>query len=205
MTSHSDLRVLIDVDGVLADFRQLFISAVMATGVRAIDYTWRPDQWDLSKALKLTKKEDDAVFSIINAAGVADDYLQPFPGAVEGVRRVAQYASVYFVTAQLRTSPTWVYDRDRWLIRHFGKEQGEKVVYTDHKYVVCGDYLVDDKPENCREWAAAWPSGFALHWTASYAKVEPDLLAVSSWEQILGVVRSRSPRLRPKEPVASGK
>ena len=195
MTTPSKVRVLCDVDDVVANFLQLFISALNASGVRYVDHSWQRPSWDLAKEFKLTQAEEDKVYDLINLPGIANTAMHPMPGAIEGVKRLAKIADVYFITSNLRSSPTWVYDRDKWLVRHFGEEQGSKVVHIHDKFIIPGDLLVDDKAENCRKWQAAWPAGLALYWQASSMPPESGLLSVNAWSQVERFVEIRQKAL----------
>lgn len=183
-------RFLCDVDDVLANYKQGFIAAVNYSGVRQL----KPDhvftEWDLSKSLGLTKEEDDEVYSIINLPEFAFN-LVPFPGAVEGVRAIMKVADVQFVTSPLKTSPTWAYDRMRWLQKYFGEEQGVKITSTHEKFMVDGDFLCDDNPEHCVAWQAQHPTGTALLWLTPqnlHMAQKTKVLGLASWGMVYSVV-----------------
>lgn len=188
MTSPSESkrpRVLVDVDDVVANFLQLFASALNATGVRKIPNGWQRTKWDLAEEFNLTKDEEKMVYDLLTLPGVAM-HMHPMPGAIEGVKKVMEVADVYFVSAPLKESPTWVYDRQGWLIKHFGEEQGKKFAPVHDKFIIYGDYLVDDKPANCEEWQAAWPGSRALFWaTTSTQDPTSKIHHVYDWDQVL--------------------
>lgn len=187
---HSRPRILFDVDGVCANYTQMFISCVIASGVRAITHAWKHDQWDLSKALNLTDEEDDKVYSLLAVPGAADR-INPLPGSVEGIKRIAKIAEVYFVTSPLDRCPTWVSDRDKWLQRLFGEELGKNVVHTKHKELVSGDMLVDDKPDHCKKWGKAWPLGKPVLWAERHrTDHEDEHLRTTSWDELLWNVQN---------------
>lgn len=177
-----ELRVLFDVDGVIADYAQLHVAAVIASGARKIPEAWRPSQWDINKELKLTKEEADRVHRLVSFPGAAKS-LVPFPGAVAAVKRIAKVADVYFVTTPMPNSPTWGFDRVEWLKDMFGDELGEKVVLTQHKYLIPADYLVDDKVDNCKTWQEC-NLGIALRWRVPGMDMDPDLINVSDWADV---------------------
>jgi 5'(3')-deoxyribonucleotidase len=183
MAVSEKIRVLFDVDGVIADYAQLHVHAVIAAGVRNIPTAWRPSQWDINKELKLTKEEADRVQKLVDFPGAAKS-LVPFPGAVEAVKRMAEIADVYFVTAIMPDSPTWGFDRTEWLKEKFGNELGKKFVLTDHKYLIPAAYLVDDKVDNCKTWEAWNPGGIALLWCVTGMSLEKDLINVTDWSTV---------------------
>lgn len=190
-------RFLCDVDDVLANYKQGFIAAVNASGVRSLTYDHVFTDWDLSKSLGLTEEEDDKVYSLINLPGFAAN-LNPMPGAVEGVKKIAMVADVIFVTSPLKTSPTWTYDRMAWLKKQFGDEQGEKIISTAEKHAVDGDFLCDDKPAHCTEWQAEHPLGVAILWiTPQNLRMAPkNITGMASWDMVWHAVNSLSLAMR---------
>lgn len=177
------VRVLFDVDGVIADYAQAHVLAVIATGVRSIPESWRPTEWDIDNELNLTAEEKAKVWGLLCLPGVAQR-LVPFVGAVEAVKRIAKVADVYFVTTPMSGSPTWPYDRSQWLITHFGDDVGERVVHTQHKHLISGHHLVDDKIDNCRKWEAYNPCGISLRYRSPEMDFAKDLVNVTGWDAV---------------------
>lgn len=188
-------RVLLDVDGLIADFTTPYLMCVrMATG-RHIPDDWKASTWDVAEDLGLSEQERKDADMLMAAPNMA--YLfNPLPGAVEGVKRLLEVADVFFVTAPFRLSPTWTFDRARWLEKFFG-EHGKRVNHTHDKHTVYGDIFVDDKPANIREYKKAWPTSSALYWATQRTK-QADLVNVYSWETILLEVQIRSRAQAPK-------
>lgn len=176
-------RVLFDVDGVIADYTQLHVNAVNASGVRSLPSDWKSSIWDIDEELGLSAAEKEKVWEYLKLPGMAAS-LAPLPGAVDAVKRIAKVADVYFVTGPLHGSPTWSYDRGYWLTSMFGWELGSKLVLTHEKHVVAGDYLVDDKVEFCLKWAKYNPLGTALRWCQPGMKLAPDLINISDWSML---------------------
>jgi 5'(3')-deoxyribonucleotidase len=192
-------RVLIDVDDVIVNFKQVFISAVTSAGLRNIDHTWRRSTWDLAKDLGLTEGEESDAFALINLPGVADRMMFELPGAVAGVKSIIEIADVYFVTSPSKNSPTWSFDRRNWLVRHFGEEQGSKVCHVHDKFIVSGDFLVDDKPENVLLWKDAWPLSTAIYWSGELMPRAPrsDILVANAWPQVRRFVEMKAAAMAP--------
>jgi 5'(3')-deoxyribonucleotidase len=189
-------RGAIDVDGVIGNYTQLYLAAVRAATKREIPKDWAPAQWDIDEELGLTKAEKRASYALMNQPGVADQ-MAHYPGTVEGIKQLSKVADLFFVTSPIDSSPTWCYDRKRWLKKLFGEELSDTVTYTGHKYAFAADFLVDDKPANCEEWAAAWPKGKALLWTANYSPAffHDRLTHVKSWEEVCNWVSLLPPSL----------
>ena len=179
-------RGAIDVDGVIGNYTQLYLNAVRAATNREIPKDWAPAQWDIDEELGLTKAERKASYSLMNMPGMAGN-VALYPGSVEGIKQLSEVADLLFVTSPIDDPPTWCYDRKRWLEKHFWEELADTVTYTDHKYTFAADFLVDDKPANCEEWAAAWPDGKPLLWTANYSPAffHDRLTHVKSWKDVI--------------------
>lgn len=155
-------RLLIDVDGVIANFNKLFLSCLLeATGIKKkeSDVT----MWDLEKVLGLTPRQGEQTWNLVNLPGRAFQ-LEPYPGAVEAIKELDIVTDVYFVTSPVPTSPTWSFDRDKWLQQHFGLHLGGRVVYTHQKHVCTGAYFVDDKPSNVVTWNRHHPNKRSFLW-----------------------------------------
>lgn len=178
-------RVGVDVYGVLANYTECYLNAIRSATTREVPKNWAPAQWDLDEALGLTKSERKAVYALMEMPGVALR-INPYPGAVEGIKNLGKVADVFLVTSPVKTSPTWCFDRTEWIKQHFGDEFADSVTYTGHKYTFAADIFVDDKPTNCEEWQEAWPDGKALLWTANYSALflHDRLTHVQDWEQV---------------------
>jgi 5'(3')-deoxyribonucleotidase len=141
--------------------------------------TWNFDDWEL------TPHERKATWDIVNRPGFTEG-LGLLLGAASGVRDLAKECDVYFVTSPIHSSPTWAYERRKWLIKWFGHEQGSKVVFTSHKHLVAGDVLVDDKPGNLENWN----HGCRVLWDAPYNR-EATINAhrTCEWSDVLRLAR----------------
>ena len=152
------LRVLIDVDGVVADFQGLYTSLARHRFELSADAdTYIDKYWDVGDSLGLTQAQKDTIEKCLNEPGVAAN-MDPFPSAIEAIKRLDEKYDVFFVTSHKRESPTWVFERENWLIHHFGNTLGGKVVSTHYKYLVVGDVLIDDKKGHIDRWAMSMNS-----------------------------------------------
>lgn len=157
-------RVGVDVDGVLAD-----LLAPLFTHMNAMLGTaYAPDHmkdWDITDLVPEDRR--DEFWTTFGREVRVHDALRPLPGAVEGMKLLAGVADVYVVTAYLRSAPTWVHDRDRWLSEHFGISD-KKIVHTHAKYTFLGRALVDDKPSTVVRWQEEHPEGLGILWAQPY-------------------------------------
>lgn len=182
-------RVLLDVDGVIANFGKYYLS-IVAKRLGLYFMESEITKWDVGEAIGLTDAQRDLVHEELYAPGAAFA-LEPYPSAIQGVKNLAKIADVYFVTSPLDENPTWVYDRKRWLNRYFGEELARRQVSTADKFPIYGDVFVDDKPRNIEEWKAEWPYSLAILWSMPYNQ-EAVCLKASTWTEIHRFVTMRS-------------
>jgi len=181
-------RILLDVDGVLADYLAAVLPLVLAVTGRRYAHA-DVVQWDFAKALGLSDDETERVHALTREPGFCAG-IPVLPGAPEGVRALRGHADVYFTT-----SPThglhWYYERTEWLVRHFDASV-EHVLHVKHKEVVAGDVIVDDKPEHVVEWYRHHPGGHAVLWDQLYNRgwhmPGGHLTRGTDWNHVLGRV-----------------
>lgn len=175
--------VLLDVDGVLADFESAFLHVARAVTQRQI--VRDPTHWDMTRQCGLGPDEAREVWDVIHQSRLARD-LEPYPVAIESVRILAEIASVYFVTSPMEENMTWAHDRALWLKSHFG-DLGQNVISTSKKYRIHGHILVDDKPSHVEQWSETHVDSSGFLWNRPY-NVEADLPRLRSWRDLHEVV-----------------
>lgn len=174
-------RILIDVDGVIANFIDYYIK-IASDILRKDLFIINKYSWDTGDALGLAdheKKEVDKGLYSYGALGIV-----PYEGAVEAIIDLANLHDIYFVTTPLDESETWASDRIRWLIKYFGPKLGGKYILTHDKFTVCGDILIDDKTDNVVKWKEAWPKSLPILWAHDYNSMVTDIIRVNNWGRI---------------------
>ncbi len=189
--SRSKPRVGVDVDGVLADLTALILGALNrmhGTSFREEDMTtWRAQ--DLFPGL-----DEAAFWREIMAPGFHRS-IPVYPGAQEGLRALQEVADVYIVTSHLPFAPTWVSERDAWLMEHFHIPHA-KIVHTEAKYVFLGRALIDDRPSNVARWQAEHPRGVGILWARSCNRAYEEIgirHRVDSWAGAIELVTGSAP------------
>lgn len=145
MSAHR--TILLDVDGVLADFVGAVRSTVAEVGHRLGEVT----QPDFTAQLAVEHPEVHAHYIFRSAARNWCTEIEPYPGAARFVEQLRQHGEVVAVTAPLRHCPTWESERRAWLRRHVGITD---VISTRRKDLVYGDVLVEDSYDNLAKWWA---------------------------------------------------
>lgn len=161
------LRVLVDADGVLGNFVGAFAAIIRREcGVEIGEHD--VTGWDIFAAIRHRfddEKRWKLAKNLCHTAAFSEgfhDLIEPYPGAVEGVRELEQHADVYIVTSPWH-GPFWTYERDAWLKTHFGIGR-DRIVHTSAKHLCVGQALIDDRAENCQAWTDAHPSGIGILW-----------------------------------------
>lgn len=76
--------------------------------------------------------------------------LKPLPGAVETLKQLANHprlsVAIVFLTSPLTLAPYCMYEKEKWIELHFGKEWIPNLMIAKFKDLVNGDFLIDDNP-----------------------------------------------------------
>jgi 5'-nucleotidase len=142
----SPLRVLIDMDGVLADWEGSFLDR------------WRagdPDGYHVPLAARRTFRVVDQypeplrerVRAVYLAPGFYRD-LPPIAGALDAVRAMrAAGHDVWICSSPLAEFRDCVLEKYEWVDTHLGPAWTTTLILTRDKTLVRGDVLIDDNPE----------------------------------------------------------
>jgi 5'-nucleotidase len=148
--------VLVDMDGVLADFDQELIERLHARHPAVPRIITRANFYVSDDYAE----HADLVRSISNEAGFFDS-LPMIEGALEGWQRILE--SGYhprICSSPIRTNPYSKSEKLGWLEQHFAPVFGRLVVdeaiITSHKEEHSGIALVDDRPELANADRAPW-------------------------------------------------
>lgn len=180
-------RILLDCDGVLADFCTACFDLIEAhTGDRHTHE--EVTHWDLFTVVGKAHLKP-----LMKETAAKSGWCLGFPmyaGAQGFVQRLQELGEVVIVTSPM-TTPYWAYERTVWLEQHFGIPKG-RIVHTEGKHYVRGDVLIDDADENCFKWHAEYPDALTLLWDAPYNR-EVDLhgtgiVRVKSWDEALAAI-----------------
>lgn len=149
------MLILIDQDGVLADFDRGFYNAWQASGhtYPAIKPQHRRNFYvkdDYPKDIQA-----DAV-DIITAKGFFRD-LPAITGAVESLNQLLTLGhDVRICTSPLNIYKNCVQEKYEWVEQHLGLDFIARMIVTKDKTVVHGDVLIDDKPIVTGSRIPAW-------------------------------------------------
>lgn len=158
------MRVLLDLDGVVADIWEPWFSRYNAkTGD---DLTVEKTlAWDVPAA-----KDHKALFAVLSEPGFYRD-LQPFPGAVEAVRGLVDAGDEVYVLSAAPSVSSWS-EKAWWCERYLPFIPQKHIILTHAKALVKGDVLLDDGPHNLAAYRAAWPQALLATVFYPYNEVE---------------------------------
>lgn len=175
-------RILIDVDGVIANFIDFYVKIASDTLNKEL-FIINQFSWDCGDAIGLSEHEKTKVHKALFSKGAALK-IDPYEGAIDSVKELSIYNDIYFVTTPLDESETWAGDRIKWLASYFGQELGSKYILTRDKFTVYGDILIDDKPDNVIKWKEAWPKSLPILWSHEYNSLTPGIIRTNKWSRI---------------------
>jgi 5'(3')-deoxyribonucleotidase len=174
-------RFLVDADEVLGDFKTPMFKVahdLFGLTLRSEDC----DVWDLFTLV--TDDQRKAIFKVIDQPGWCEA-MEPKPGAKEAINEIRGFMDVYCVTSPW-PSPTWVWERDNWLVNHFGFVRAKQIAHTSAKFMCKGDAFLDDHPDHVRSWLQEHQGGVGMVWhIPNTAKYPVDDLRVHTWDEVL--------------------
>ncbi|KAB5555240.1 hypothetical protein PHYPO_G00031220 [Pangasianodon hypophthalmus] len=146
----SRLRVLLDMDGVIADFEGGFLKKYRQRYPNDpyISLEERRGFWVSTQYGELRGDLCDKAISIWESKNFFME-LEPIPGSVEAVKEMAKMKNtdVFICTSPIKHYAHCPYEKYAWVERHLGPDFLEKVILTRDKTIVSGDILIDDKPD----------------------------------------------------------
>ena len=139
-------RILVDMDGVLADFE---LGVVEAYRKR---FPQRPHLLLKNKtSFYLSEQYPKEHEPDLKAIYTAPNFFRNLPAIEGGVDAVKQMDflghEVFFCTSPLSAYENCVEEKFAWIEKHFGIVFTKKVVIAKDKTIVSGNYLIDDRSE----------------------------------------------------------
>lgn len=188
------MRILLDVDGVTADFmsqsffhlRELGGPEITHQDIVTFDLlSFVPEQF--RGLLLRTWKE--RFFC---------ETIPPYEGSQDAVRALRNLGEVIFVTAPMTDSPYWHWERTQWLKTHLDSD-GKDVIFAMRKQHVVGDVLIDDRLDNLLDWQKAHPNGVPILWSVPFyarpSSIPPGVMSCNSWNELTDLISALKLRL----------
>jgi 5'-nucleotidase len=180
------MLILIDQDGVLADFEHGFLDAWRA---RHPDIA--PVEFADRKSFHILEDYPPELRPLAEALYTAPGFIRnlaPVPGAIEAVRELLQLGmDVRICSSPLRQYENCVAEKYLWVERHLGRAATERLILTRDKTLVHGDILVDDRPSIEGAVRPAWRH---IVYDAPYNRqvMDKPRMTWANWRGTLGAV-----------------
>lgn len=181
-------RLLFDCDGVLSDIVVHFLTTISKeTGI-----THHPSEitdLDILKSIGKSHLEHH-----IEHAVLYDEFclsMSVLGKAKSALKKLATYGEVFVVTAPYHQSP-WMHHREQWLKNKL-KIDKHHIIHTHAKYVVDGDFFIDDNVKHVNEWKQAHPAGCAILFSSLYntnSVLIDGVIRTNDWNQIIEMVKA---------------
>ena len=179
--------VLIDMDGVIADFELGFQKAFNRSYPDLIpvplDQRTRHYVGEDYVRLNPTISKDELVKLFLQPGFFRN--LPVIQGSVEAVSTLSQHFSVFVCTSPLQTYKNCVLEKFQWLEEHFGFELTSKVILARDKTVVRGHVLIDDKPNIHGCMSPAWKH---VLFTQPYNRSEKTDFRMDGWTDLSNLI-----------------
>ncbi|KAM4697709.1 5'(3')-deoxyribonucleotidase, mitochondrial [Rhinophrynus dorsalis] len=194
------LRVLVDMDGVLADFEGGFLKKYRARYPNEpyIGLENRRGFWVSEQYGNLRPGLCEKAISIWEAKNFFLD-LEPIEGAVKAVREMSnlENTDVFICTSPIKRYKYCPYEKYAWVEKHLGHEFLEQIVLTRDKTVVSADLLIDDRPDIYgAEQNPTWEHILFTACHNQHLQLSPPNRRLPSWNHDWkGILDSKRPQL----------
>lgn len=179
------MRVLVDMDGVLADFEGAFLDLWRAAHPEH-PFVPLPER----RSFYVEKEYPDHLLHLVREIFCSANFfrdLPPIPGGLEAVREMERDGiEVFLCTSPLREYQHCVVEKFDWVVRHLGAEWSQRLVLTKDKTIVAGDLLIDDRPSIHGIATPAWEH---VLYDQPYNRHVTDKrrLTWENWREVLGM------------------
>jgi len=141
------MRILVDMDGVIADWGKAYGESLDLFGVDALGIPRHHQQTTFNLNEGRTAAEKAIIKQVMCETGFYDR-LEPIYGSRNALREMVKEGhDVRIVTSPWVSNPTCASDKLNWVVKHYGAHWGQRVIITTDKTLVRGDVLIDDKPQ----------------------------------------------------------
>lgn len=169
--------LLIDMDGVLADFDEHFCNVWQERfpGLPQLPRTSR-EVYMLDDNLDRLGGYGSMGRSIIKEKGFFAN-IPPQPGALSAINRIKAlinagkfpFSDFFICTSPLTTWEHCVGEKFDWVERWLGHDLTKKIIFCKKKNMINGSYLLDDDPDRRDRAGATWKqilfeTPYSLHW-----------------------------------------
>lgn len=180
------MRMLVDVDGVVADLmggfqtyiKERFSRDLNKSLITTHNLALSPDHQGLHREIDLHR----SLVEFLSIPTCYQDYILPIERSREMIQMIIDVlkVEVCFVTATLKQAPQSYASKFLWLEKHF---PGIPVIScpSDKKHWVMGEFAVDDRFDICDRWSRSGVKSFVFRQPWNEA---PPSIPRLDWEEI---------------------
>ncbi len=140
------MRILVDMDGVIADFEKGFLDSYRKSYP---DKPFVPLEQRTSFHVK--EQYPDELQPLVEGIYLAKGFylgLPPIEGSLKALSELAARGDeVYICTSPLLRNAFCIQEKYEWIIKHLGKDWTKRMIVLKDKTIVHGDLLIDDRPD----------------------------------------------------------
>ena len=177
--------ILIDQDGVIADFERGFLENWLSQFPNESFVS-------LDQRKNFYVREDyplrlrNNVEGVYYAVGFYQN-LPPIAGSIEAIQDMVQMGhDVWICTAPLSRYENCVLEKYLWVEQYLGRDFTQRIIFAKDKTVVRGDILIDDRPHVNGLFVPQWEH---VLYDTSYNQLQTDKKRITwnSWRTILNI------------------
>lgn len=194
MPQNKKRRLLIDMDGVVADFEghALQIYQQERPQFKFIPLEKRKGFYiDHQYKCEVGPVEGAFMRSIFDRP----HFFRTIPVIEPAVQQIKQLMhenkhEIFFLTSPMVSNPTCASDKLKWIAEVFGNKWARRTIITCDKTVVHGDWLIDDKPVIRGIQAPKWQHILCRAYNNRMCTTETHPLILESWSDLSTILSS---------------
>lgn len=182
--------ILVDIDGVFANFIERALPTVCATlrSTRTRE-AYEAGNFEAITHEHIVSYKMEEVFGLKpHEIACWHDWhvkqpkfcakISPYPGAREAIAELQKIGDVHPVSWPWPKSPYWIAEREDWLAEQLGIDPGMSV-QTSQKALVFGNVFIEDTTKHLVNWRNRWRDGVGIRIARPYNKSEKFELGVT--------------------------
>ncbi|XP_042198447.1 5'(3')-deoxyribonucleotidase, mitochondrial [Callorhinchus milii] len=180
------VRVLVDMDGVLADFEASFLRLYRSRHPQ-LPYVALDERRGFSVEAQYRQLDPGLAADFVrNIYGSPNFFLDlvPIPGAVEAMQEMFSLneTEVFICTSPILKYEYCVKEKYAWVEKHLGPQFVQRLVMSRDKTIVSADLLIDDKVDiKGVEPNPSWEHIVFTCWHNRHTELEPHRRRLESW------------------------